>query len=93
MLVPTSQELERRLKGLLDGVAPDERQEWVDHPCTQALASLFEVVRLQCFEEFEGGVSPEMGYKLAGQASLMSDLSDFLRNDVLYKEGDDDDSD
>ena len=91
MLVPTSQELERRLDGLLEGVALDERQEWIDHPCTHALVSMFEIVRMRCFEEFEAGVSPEQGYKIAGQASLMSDLNEFLVNDVL-KQGDTNDN-
>jgi hypothetical protein len=92
MLVPTSQTLERQVEGLLDGVATDERQEWLDHPCTHALITMFEIVRLQCFEAFEAGVSPEVGYKLAGQASLMSDLNGFLRNEVLNR-GSDNDSD
>jgi hypothetical protein len=92
MLVPTSQTLERQVEGLLEGVALDERQEWIDHPCTHAMITMFEIVRLQCFEAFEAGVSPEVGYKLAGQASLMSDLTEFLKNDVLNK-GDSNDSD
>jgi hypothetical protein len=75
-MLPTSQDLERGLKALLEDVPTEERELWLEHPMTQGLAVLFESMRMRCFEEIEAGAPAE---KLAGQASICSDAVEMIR--------------
>ena len=79
MLVPTSEDLEYTLFEVLSGVEQEEKDQWLDHPCTVALATFFEAIRMKTFESFEMGVDPASAAALAGQARLCQDLNIFVQ--------------
>lgn len=78
MLVPTSEEIEQHLQQILEGVEQEEKDQWLEHPCSIALATFFEAIRMKTFESFEMGVDPSSASALAGQARLCMDLNKFV---------------
>jgi hypothetical protein len=78
MLVPTSEDLEQRLHQILEGVEQEEKDQWMEHPCSIALATFFEAIRMKTFESFELGVDSDTASALAGQARLCLDLNKFV---------------
>ncbi len=78
MLIPSSDDIEKTIFSILEGVAQEEKDQWLAHPCTMALASFFEAVRMKTFESFECGVDPSTASALAGQARLCQDLNGFV---------------
>ena len=80
MIVPTSEDIEQTLFNILEGVEQEEKDQWLEHPCTVALATFFEAVRMKTFESFELGVSPAEASALAGQARLCHDLQGYKKD-------------
>jgi hypothetical protein len=78
MLVPSSEDLEKTLFSVLEGVEQEEKDQWLAHPCTMALATFFEAIRMKTFESFEMGVDAASASALAGQARLCQDLNQFV---------------
>ena len=82
-MLPTSEHLQRALKAHIEDVPTEDREEWLSHPMTQALAILFESMRMRCFEEIEAGAPAD---KLAGQASICSDAVEMIRAGLVSDE-------
>lgn len=73
------------MRAVLEGVSEHERQEWLNHPCSEALAIFFELVRMTALEGLEAGARREDAALLAGQASLGRDIRRFIAETL--KEG------
>ena len=81
-LIPNSDELNNILFAALEEVSESEKEEWIRHPVTEAIGTMFEVVRMAALENMEAGAPPEVANKLAAQASLMRDLRANLASTV-----------
>lgn len=70
------------MRACLEGVRDDEKEEWLNHPCSEALAIFFETIRMKALEGLEAGVQGDMVPKLSGQASLCADIRRFIAEDM-----------
>lgn len=78
----------------IEGVSKEEREEWLNHPCSEALAIYFEIIRMVALEGLESGATGDDVPKLAGQASLCADIRRFITESIanVNRESLDDDS-
>lgn len=66
----------------MEGVTPDERADWLNHPCTEALSVFFEIIRMKSFEQFESGITGADLIRVQSQARLASLLMKWIAEDV-----------
>jgi len=76
---------------LLSKVESQERTEWLELRCTQAMFLLLEASRMQAIEAIEEGPDPERLKQMAAQSQLASTLIDDLSTYITEPQAEDED--
>ena len=90
-LTPTAQELQEHCDSILLRCDPADRAIWVGHPCTAALYSVIERLRMECLEQAEECLDRETTFMMSAQAQILRVLAEELETTITEVIEDDDD--